>query len=75
MRRGVVIVTGQRTDGSIGEVDVLDLDEASFRLWLLDTLLKTNLIHCSHGSTLDLAAAQAPVYKQQLPQGHPRLKR
>jgi hypothetical protein len=74
MRRGTVIVKGQTTDGSVGDIDVLDLEEDSFRLWLIDTLLKTNLIPSTHGGTLDLAAAEAPVYRQRLPIGHPRGK-
>lgn len=75
MRRGVVTVTGQRTDGSIGEIDVLDLDEDSFRYWLVDILQKANLVTFLPGATLDLAAAEVPVYRQKLPDGHPAEKK
>lgn len=75
MRRGIVSVTGQRTDGSIGEIDVLDLEEDSFRTWLVDTLQKANLVTLLPGATLDLGAAELPVYRQKLPEGHPAEKK
>lgn len=66
--RGIIRVEGQRTDGTIGDIDVRDLDEESFRAWLCDTLIQANLLHSNPGVTLDLGAAQLPVYRQRMPE-------
>jgi hypothetical protein len=39
-----VFVRGQLRDGSIGNIDVLDLDDASFRAFVVDMLRRAGLV-------------------------------
>jgi len=72
MRRGMVLVLGERTDGTVGEIDVLDLDDESFRFWLVETMVRGNVIADHPAHTLDLGAAVPPVYRQRITPEHPR---
>lgn len=38
MERGRIFVVGERLDGSRGAIDVFDLDEESWRGWVIDVL-------------------------------------
>jgi hypothetical protein len=40
MKRRQVFVRGRLRDGSIGNIDALDLDDASFRAFVLDRLMR-----------------------------------
>jgi hypothetical protein len=44
MRRQQVLVRAIKTDGKWGSVDVLDLDEESFRAFVLDKLYSAGLV-------------------------------
>ena len=71
MQRGTIIVRGVRTDGSFGDIDVLDLDEDSFRCFLLDQLQRSGVIEYR---VADLASADRIAYRQRVPPGHPRTR-
>lgn len=75
MRRPLCSVIGQRTDGSLGEIDVRDLDEDSFRAWLVDVLRACGALPLTSGAQLDVAASGLPIYRQKLPTGHPAGRR
>lgn len=59
-RRGFRFVRGKRTDGTYGRIDVLDLTEHSFRLWVINELAVLGR-RCEVGQGLDL------LYEQQEP--------
>ncbi len=44
MKRGQAFVRGRLRDGSIGNIDILDLDDASFRAFVLDRLVRAGLV-------------------------------
>jgi len=44
MKRGQVFVRGRRRDGSIGNFDALDLDDASFRAFVLDLFVRCEIV-------------------------------
>jgi len=44
MKRGQVFVCGRRRDGSIGNIDALDLDDASFRAFVLDIFVGCGIV-------------------------------
>ena len=44
MKRGQVFVRGRLRDGSIGNIDALDLDDASFRAFVLDRLMRWEMV-------------------------------
>lgn len=45
MKRGQIFVRGiEARTGKMGTVDILDLDEESFRAWLLDRFIKEGLL-------------------------------
>ncbi len=44
MKRGQVFVRGKLADDSFGSIDVLDLDDESFRVFTLDMLDKAGLV-------------------------------
>ena len=71
MQRGVIVVQGVRTDGTLGDIDVLDLDDESFRCYVLDRLAKAALLD---GRICDLSVAKRTNYKQRMPIGHPRVR-
>jgi hypothetical protein len=71
MQRGMVIVHGVRTDGTFGEIDVLDLEEESFRCYVLDGLSRLGVVD---GGGVDQAQANRLAYRQRVPPGHPRTK-
>ncbi len=45
MKRGQAFVRGVLRDGSIGTIDVLDLDDASFRAFVLDRLIRSEIVY------------------------------
>jgi len=71
-RRGSLVVRGERTDGSIGEIDALDLDEASFRRFVLCKLAELGALE---REMVDLGRSETVLYAQALPPGHPRERR
>ncbi len=46
MKRGQIFVRAKKKDGSWGSVDVLDLDEQSFRAFILEMLIRQSIV-CS----------------------------
>lgn len=44
MKRGQVFVRAEKKDGSFDSVDVLDLDDASFRAFVMDILVREALV-------------------------------
>lgn len=44
MRRGQVFVLAIKADGTWGSVDALNLDDESFRAFILDRLLKAEVV-------------------------------
>jgi len=44
VKRGQVFVRGRRRDGSIGNIDALDLDDASFRAFVLDRFIRCEIV-------------------------------
>ena len=70
-RRGSLVVRGERTDGSIGEIDVLDLDEESWRRFVLSKLADLGTVE---RTAVDLATPTTVLYRQGMPSGHPRSK-
>jgi hypothetical protein len=44
MKRGQVFVRGQRADGTWGNVDAFDLDDESFRAFVLEILSRAGLV-------------------------------
>ena len=71
MQRGMVVVRGIRTDGSYGEIDALDLDDESFRCYVLDQLSRGGILGTS---AADASIAGLVAYRQRIPPGHPRTK-
>lgn len=72
LRRGLLIVVGEQTGGAVGAIDVLDLDEQSFRRWLVDQMITAGVVSVS---AVDASAeADAGPYRQALPVGHPRAR-
>lgn len=67
----MVAVRGIRTDGSFGDIDVLDLDDESFRCYVVDCLSRAGVVE---GGAVDLAVGDRPAYRQRIPPGHPRTK-
>ena len=45
MQRGQVLVRGKLPDGSWGGVDVLDLDEKSFRAFVIEMLIRASIVY------------------------------
>ena len=54
MNRGQVLVRALKTNGKWGNVDVLDLDDESFRAWIVDKLLE-------QGSVIGLRTPYPPI--------------
>jgi hypothetical protein len=44
VKRGQVFVRGRLRDGSIGNIDALDLDDASFRAFVLDRFIRWEMV-------------------------------
>jgi len=44
MKRGEVFVRGRLRDGSIGNIDALDLDDTSFRAFVLDRFVRCEIV-------------------------------
>ncbi len=61
--RGQVFVRGIKANGSPGSVDVLDLDEISFRAFVLDMLMRRGAVVAVEGSL----AGESVVYRERLP--------
>jgi hypothetical protein len=61
--RGELLVRGVRLDGSVGAIDVLDLDETSFRRWVVGKLVEMRapgLQHIKPGAGQPLLRERKP---------------
>jgi len=53
MKRRQVFVRGRLRDGSIGNIDVLDLDDASFRAFLVELLIRFEMVVALKGEHVE----------------------
>lgn len=63
MKHQQLFVRGLKADGSVGLIDVLRLDEASFRAYVLDALLENETIDPKRVRPV---GGEAIVYREQV---------
>lgn len=63
MKAQQVFVRGLKVDGSVGPIDVLRLDEASFRAVVIDALVRLGALESENETRLGGAAI---VYREQV---------